>query len=78
MFKHNENEIVKDSGSETNKTVVNLFKNNKFRNLMYISNIRAIKKPHFLIFNAKKTFNYLKQAFIKYSILQYFDLKSYI
>ena len=40
--------------------------------------IRAIRKPIFLISNAKKAFNYLKQAFIKASILEHFDLKSYI
>ena len=32
-------------------------------------NIRAIKKLIFLISNIKKTFNYLKQAFIKILIL---------
>ena len=32
---------------------------------MYIPNIKAIEKLFFLIFNTKKTFNYLKQAFIK-------------
>ena len=41
-------------------------------------NIRAIKKSIFLIFNAKKTFNHLKQVFIKAPIFQYFDLESYI
>ena len=37
-----------------------------------------MKKPIFLIFNAKKTFNYLELIFIKALILQYFDLKSHI
>ena len=31
---------------------------------MYMSNIKAIKEPTFLIPNAKKAFNYLKQEFI--------------
>ena len=36
---------------------------------MYMPNIRAIKKSIFLILNAKKTFNHLKQMFIKTLIL---------
>ena len=39
-------------------------------------NIKAIKKPTFLIFNAKKTFNYLWLVFIKLLILQLFDFES--
>ena len=39
-------------------------------------NIRAMKKLIFLISNAKKAFNYLKQTFIKAPIFQYFNLKS--
>ena len=41
-------------------------------------NIGAIKKFIFLTFNAKKTFNYMKQAFIKALIFFYFNLESYI
>lgn len=35
-------------------------KNDKSENLIYLLNIRAIKKPIFLISNMRKTFNYLK------------------
>ena len=35
-------------------------------------------KHNFLTPDAKKVFNYLRLAFIKASILQYFDLKNYI
>ena len=41
-------------------------------------NIRATRESIFLIPNAKKVFNHLKQAFIKALILQDFDLKSHI
>ena len=41
-------------------------------------NIRATRKPNFLIFDIKKTFNHLQLAFIKAPILQYFDLESHI
>lgn len=44
-------------------------KRNKSKNLTYIPNIRAVEKPISLIIVAKKTLNYLKQAFIKISIL---------
>ena len=64
--------------SRANETVKNSFKNNKFRNLMYMLNIRAIEKLIFLIFNTKKVFNFLKQAFIKVLIPRRFDFKSYI
>lgn len=39
---------------------------------------RNIKKPDFLTPNAKKAFNHLCQAFIKASILQYFNPKYHI
>ena len=58
--------------------IVNLSKNNKSRNLMFMPNIRVIEKPTFLTPNSKKVFNYLRQTFIKALILLYFDLKSYI
>ena len=77
-FKIDNNKIVNINGNRANKIVINLFKNKKSKNLIYISNIGAIKKPNFLIFDAKKTFNYLQLAFIKALILQHFDLKSYI
>ena len=40
--------------------------------------IKITKNSIFLIFYAKKFFNYLKQTFIKVSILSQFDFKSYI
>ena len=77
IFKANDNEIVK-IGDRANKMVVNLSKNEKSKNLIRIPNIKVIKKFIFLTFNAKKAFNQLWLAFVKASILQYFDLKSYI
>ena len=71
-FKVDNNKVVKIDG-RVNKTVVNLFKNNKSRKLTYMSNIRVIKKPNFLIPNAKKTFNHLWLIFIKVLILPYFN-----
>ena len=64
-FKPNKNRIVDDNGNKTNEMVMNLFKNKKFKNLTYVSNIEAIEKPNFLTANAKKIFNYLWLAFIK-------------
>ena len=60
-FKVDNNKVVRVD-SRANKIVVNLsnkFINNKSKNLMYVLNIGAIKEPIFLIFNTKKTFNYL-------------------
>ena len=76
-FKIDNDEIV-EIDNKANKIVVNLFKNNKLRNLMHMPNIKAIKKPIFLIPNAKKVFNNLQLIFIKALILQHFDLKSHI
>ena len=64
-FKANNNEVVDGSDDKKNETIVNSSKNNKFRKLTYIPNIKAIKKSTFLITNTKKAFNYLKQVFIK-------------
>ena len=64
-FKAGNNKVVEGGNSRANKIVVNLSKNNKSRTLIYIPNIKAIKKPTFVTSNAKKIFNYLKQAFIK-------------
>ena len=59
-FKFDNNEVVSNGSNKTNEIVVNSFKNNKFKKLMSIPNIEAIKKPTFLTSNAKKTFNHLK------------------
>ena len=56
----------------------NKSKNNKSKNLTYLLNIKATKKSTFLTSNIKKTFNYLKQTFIKASIFWHFDFKCYI
>ena len=80
VFKVDNNEIVGCDGDRANKTVIDLSKskNNKYKKLTYISNIGAIEKFIFLIFNAKKAFNHLKQAFIKASIVQHFNSKCHI
>ena len=71
-------EFINGNSSRAKKTVINLSENNKSRNLTYMPNIRAIKKPTFLTFNIKKAFNYLKQTFFKPSIFWHFNLKSHI
>ena len=58
-FKANDNQVVNSDGGRTNKTVINLSKNNKSKNLTYIASIRVIKKSTFLTSNAKKAFNHL-------------------
>ena len=69
-FEIDNNKVINgDGGSKTNKTVVNLFKNKKSRNLTRMPNIGTIKKPNFLNPNAKKIFKHLRLAFIKASIL---------
>ena len=80
-MKADNNKDVRDDGNKIDKTIVNLsnkLKNNKSKNIIYMPNIETMKKSTFLILNAKKTFNYLKQTFIKALILQCFDLKYYI
>lgn len=64
IFNANSNEIVKSNGNRVNKIIKNFFKfknlkNNKFKNLIYISNIRAIKKYIILISNIKDAFKFL-------------------
>ena len=78
-FKANNNKVVEGDG-KAEKTVVNSskFKNEKSRKLMCMPNIKATKKPNFLISDAKKAFIYLWLAFIKAPIFQHFNLKSYI
>ena len=64
IFKADNNEDIK-IGGRANETVVNLFKNNKSIKSINMLNIEAIGEAIFLIFNVKKAFNHLKQAFIK-------------
>ena len=59
-FKAYNIKFIYNDNNRTNKTVMNLFKNNKSRNLIYILNIGTIEEPIFLITNTKKAFNYLK------------------
>lgn len=53
-------------------------KNVKSRSFILLSNIKIMRKPIFLTSGTRKTFNYLKKAFIKVPIFQYFNLKYYI
>ena len=50
-FKADDNEIVNSDSSKTNETIVNLSKNKKSRNLMYIPSIGVMQKSTFLIFD---------------------------
>ena len=68
-FRADDNKVVSDDGGTTIATVVNLSKNKKFRKLTHVPNIRTTKKSNFLTSDAKKTFNYLRLAFIKALIL---------
>ena len=72
-FKADDDKIASDNSNKTNETVVNLSKNNKSKNLMYMPNIGVTRKLIFLISNTKKIFNHLKQAFIKALLFQHFD-----
>ena len=73
IFRVDNNEVIDSNGNKVKKTVIN-----SAQNLTYVPNIGAIKELIFLTLNAKKIFNYLKQAFIKILIFQHFDLESYI
>ena len=53
MFNADDNKALKVV-NRANRTVVNLFKNKKSRNLTCMLNIKAIKEPNPLTFNAKK------------------------
>ena len=60
VFKVNINEVVDSNNSNrANETIVNLSKNNKSENLIYMQNIIAIEEAIFFIFNAKKVFHHL-------------------
>ena len=64
-LKIDDNKIVRVDTNKADKMIKNLLKskklkNNKSKNLMHISNNKAIKKLIFLILNIKKTFNLLK------------------
>ena len=59
IFKADDNKVVRVD-NRANKMIINLFKKDEFRNLIYMLNIKTMDKPSFLIFNTKKTFNYLR------------------
>ena len=42
LFKADDKEILDDNSNKANETVLNLYKNNKSKNLICILNIRAI------------------------------------
>ena len=54
IFRANDNKIINGGGSKIKKTVMNLCKNDKSRNLMHLPNIRAIREPSFLILILRK------------------------
>ena len=60
LFRPDDNKVFDNGSYKTNETVMNSSKKNKSRNFIYISNIKATRKPIFLTSNTKKTFNYLK------------------
>ena len=74
-FKTDNNEVVKGGGGKADEMVVDSSKSkkNKSKKLTCIPNIRTMEKLIFLTPNIKKTFNYLKQAFIKTLIFKHFD-----
>ena len=78
-FRIGNHEVV-EGGGKADKTVVDLFKfkNEKSRKLTHMPNIGVTRESNFLTLNAKKTFNYLRLAFIKAPILQHFEPKSHI
>ena len=80
VFGAGNNKVVGSGDARADERIVDSSKckNKKSRKLTCIQNIGATKEPIFLTADAKKAFNYLKQAFIKDSILQYFDTKSHI
>ena len=59
VFKANNKKVVSSDGNRANELVINLSKNNKFRNSMHMPDIKAIREPIFLISNIKKVFNYI-------------------
>ena len=72
VFRIYNNKVIRDDSGKANKTIVNSsnkLKNSKSRNLICIPNIKVTGKLILITLNAKKTFNYLRQIFIKALIL---------
>ena len=59
-FKINNNKVVGNNSSRINETIINISKNNKSKNLIYMPNIRAMAKFSFLSLDVKKILNNLK------------------
>lgn len=64
IFRANSNEVIRDE-NYTNKIIVYLSmfeksKNNKSKNLIHFSNIRAMEKPIFFILSIEKVLNCFK------------------
>ena len=74
------NEVVGGGVGVANEMSKNLSRSKKSKNKKSENPTRigAIEKPNFLTPNVKKTFNQLRQAFIKAPILRHFDLESHI
>ena len=77
-FRANDNKVVGSDNNRTNRTVVNLSKNENSRKLTHVPNIGGMEESNFLTFDAKKAFNFFQLAFIKAPILQHFNLKFHI
>ena len=83
VFRADINEVVGGGGGRADETVRNLSKskkskNNKSENSTRVPNIGATEEPTFLTSDTRKAFNFLRQAFIKALILQYFDPECHI
>ena len=81
MLGVDDNKTIK-VGGRVDEMVRNLSKSKRLKNTKseiptYI-NFGAMREPIFLTPSARKTFNRLRQAFIKAPILQHFDLECYI
>lgn len=70
-----DNKINSSSNKADDENLSKKLKNIKFG---IQTHIKAIKKPIFLTLSVKKTFNQLKQIFIKTLILWYLDPKYHI
>ena len=58
-FKIDNNEVVDGVDDRANKTVLNLFKNDKSKKLTHMPNIVATREYNFLTPDTKKVFNYI-------------------
>ena len=81
VFRAKNNEVVRsvndDKADETAKNL-SKFKKLKNENSENLTCVEVIEEPIFLILSAKKTFNCLRQAFVKAPIFWYFDSECHI